>query len=141
MVPPMFGRFDANDLGKLVLRVSLGAMMLLHGISKLRHGVDGIEGNLESRGLPAFIAFGVYAGEVLAPLLMIIGWRARVAAAVFAFNMVVATLLVHAGDIFAFTKSGAWAIELQMLYMFGAIAVVFLGAGRLSISGGAGRLD
>lgn len=141
MVLPMFGRIDENDLGKLVLRVSLGAMMLLHGISKLRYGVDGIEANLGSKGLPGFIAYGVYVGEVVAPVLMIVGWRARIAAAVFAFNMVVATLLSHADDILTFTKSGAWSIELQMLYFFGGVAVMFLGAGRLSISRGASRFD
>ena len=43
-----------DDAGKLVLRLSVGVLMLLHGIHKLLHGVDGIGGMLAGMGLPAF---------------------------------------------------------------------------------------
>ena len=51
-----------DDLGKLVLRVSVGVLILLHGIFKLQNGVDGIAGMLGNNGLPAFLAYGVYIG-------------------------------------------------------------------------------
>ena len=129
------------DVGKLILRASLGLMMLLHGISKLTHGVGGIQGMLGDKGIPEFVAWGVIIGEVVAPLFMIIGYRTRIAALVFAFNMLAAVLLAHSSDIFAFSRSGAWKIELPMLYFFGALAVAMLGAGRYSLSRGRGRWD
>ena len=51
------------------MRLSVSGMMLLHGVAKLRGGVDGIEARLGALGLPDFIAYGVFLGEVVAPLL------------------------------------------------------------------------
>ncbi len=49
------------DLGKLIIRLTLGGLMLFHGIAKLLNGVGFIEGELASHGLPTFLAYGVYA--------------------------------------------------------------------------------
>ena len=129
----------SDDVGKLILRVSLGGLMLIHGISKLFGGIDGIISLVQEAGLPGVFAYGVYLGEVVAPLLMIAGFWTRPAAAVFAFNMVVAVALAHPGDLLEIR--GAWGVELQALFFFGAVAVAFLGAGRYSASRGRGRLD
>lgn len=72
-----------TDLGILILRLSVGILMLLHGIAKLSHGAEGIEQMLAASGLPSFIAYGVYVGEVIAPLLIILGLGTRAAAAIF----------------------------------------------------------
>ena len=50
------------DLGKLVLRLALGLLILLHGIAKLRGGLGQITGLVESHGLPGFIGYGVLVG-------------------------------------------------------------------------------
>jgi putative oxidoreductase len=42
-------------------------------------------------------------------------------------------------DLFALTKQGGWALELQGLYLFGALSVALMGAGRLSVAGPNGR--
>ena len=132
---------SSEDGGKLILRVSLGVMILLHGIAKLTGGVDGIVGMLEKAGLPGVFGYFVYVGEVLAPLLMIVGLWTRLAALVVAINMVVAIALVHMGDLFTLTKQGGWALELQGMFLFAAIAVVLLGAGRFSVGGVRGRFN
>lgn len=133
---------EKEDLGKLILRVALGLLMLFHGVAKLRHGIAGITANVVSHGLPVFVAYGVYVGEVLAPVFLIAGLGTRVAAAILAVNMVFAVWLAHAGDLLKLSaKGGAYALELQALYFFGAIAVALFGAGRYSISRGKGRLD
>lgn len=124
----------AEDLGKLILRVSLGVMFLMHGIHKLFNGVSGIEGMLQGVGLPGFIAYGVYVGEVLAPILVILGWHARIGAALIAFTMVVAIALAHPNQLFDLTRHGGWALELQGLFLFGAVAIAFMGPGRLSVN-------
>lgn len=128
-----------EDLGKFVLRVSLAILILLHGIAKISNGVSGIEGMLTSRGLPGAIAYLVYVGEVLAPIMILLGFWTRLGALIIAINMVVAVWLVHMGELFQLTKTGGWALELQGMYFFAAIAVALLGAGRFSIGGRHGR--
>lgn len=107
--------------------------MLLHGWDKIQSGVEGIAGMVASEGLPGFVAYGVYVGEVLAPLLIVVGLFTRFSAVVFAFNMVVATLLAHEGDLGKLTEHGGWAVELQALYLFPALALALMGPGRLSL--------
>ena len=121
------------DLGKLVLRLALGLLILLHGIAKLKGGLAGIVGMVEAQGLPGFVGYGVLVGEVLAPVLVILGLYARVGALLIAFNMLVALALVHTGQFGQLNEQGGWALELQGLYLFGALAVALLGAGRYSV--------
>lgn len=123
-----------TDLGILILRLSVGILMLLHGIAKLSHGAEGIEQMLAASGLPSFIAYGVYVGEVIAPLLIILGLGTRAAAAIFAFNMIVAVAMAHAGDLLTLNATGGWMIELQALYFLGALALVFTGGGKYAVS-------
>lgn len=123
-----------NDLGLLILRLSVGGLMLLHGISKLVHGAGFIEQVVEGAGLPTFISYGVYIGEVLMPLLIIIGLVTRGAALIFAFNCLVAALLVHAHEIFSLNEQGGWTVELLGLFFFGAIVLVFTGGGKYAVS-------
>ncbi len=130
-----------DDAGKLVLRLTIGILMLLHGIGKLTGGIGGIEAMLLARGMPAFFAWGVYVGEILAPLLVILGVYARAGAVLIVVNMLVAIALVHRHEIGMLTDNGGWAIELQGLFLFGAAAIALLGAGRFSVGGRHGPLN
>lgn len=131
----------SDALGLLILRATTGVLMLFHGVAKLMHGVSGISGLLQSKGLPGFLAYGVYVGEVVAPLLLIVGLYTRPAAWVVALNMVVAVLLVHPGDLLRLGENGEWALELHAFYFFCAVAIALLGPGRLSWSKGRGKWD
>ena len=134
-------RTDPQDAARLLLRVALGALILLHGVAKLSGGAGFVLDLVSKAGLPSVLAYGVYVGEVVAPLLLIAGVWTRAAAAVVAFNMVVAVLLVHTGEFLALSKTGGWALELQGLYFAVAVSVVLLGAGRYSLGGSTGRLN
>jgi putative oxidoreductase len=124
-----------NDgIGKLILRVALGGMVLMHGIAKLTGGIGFITGTVTSAGLPAFFAYAVYVGEVVAPLLLIFGWYSRIGAAVIAINMLVAIGLVHGAELFALNQTGGWAIELQAMFLFTAVALVLIGPGHYRIN-------
>ena len=112
--------------GFIILRWTVAGLMLLHGVSKLMHGLGPIEGMLVSSGLPAFIAYGVLIGEVVAPLFVLANRFVAPAALVMAFNMVVAVALAHAAQIFTLGKSGGWALELQGLYFFGSLAIALM---------------
>ncbi|HBZ05326.1 MAG TPA: GntR family transcriptional regulator [Massilia sp.] len=130
-------RYD--DLGKLVLRLALGLMLLLHGIAKLVGGIGFVTGALQKLGLPEAIGYLVYVGEVIAPLLIVFGLWTRLGALIVAGNMIVAVLLVHTAQLFALSATGGWELELQGMFFFAAVALILLGAGRYSIGGRAGR--
>ena len=123
-----------GDLGKLILRLTVGVLMLLHGIAKITGGVGGIARSLQGVGLPAELAYGAYVGEVLAPLLVIFGFYARIGAALMAVNMLFAIGLAHRNELFALSPSGAWALELQGFFLACSIAVALIGPGRYSIN-------
>lgn len=123
-----------EDTGKLILRLTLGLLTLLHGLDKINTGVGGIARMLTGAGLPAELAYGVYIGEILAPLLVIFGFYARVGALIIVVNMLFAIFLVHMKDLFVLTRSGGWGIELQAFFLLTALAVAFIGPGRFGVN-------
>ena len=127
------------DVAKLILRLTVGLLMLLHGISKIQGGPGFILDIVEKAGLPDPFGYLVYVGEVLAPILVIVGFWTRVAAVVIAINMIVAVMLVHTGQLLELSPEGGWALELQGLYLAVPIAIALLGAGRYSVGGVHGR--
>ena len=108
--------------------------MLFHGVAKLQGGIDGIAQGLTAIGLPGFVAYGVYVGEIVAPLLLILGWYSRVGAGLIAINMVFAIAIAHRPDVFTLGEHGGWSLELQGMYLMTAIALVLMGPGRFSIN-------
>lgn len=121
-----FSAFHQPVAGFFLLRWAVAGLILLHGISKLLHGLGPIEGMLASVGLPTFMAYGVLVGEVVAPLLILANVLVVPAALVMAFNIVVAVALAHTSQFFTLGKSGGWALELQGLYFFGSLAIALM---------------
>ena len=124
-----------SDLGKLVLRLALGILILLHGIAKLKGGLSGIEDMLAAQGLPTFLAYGALVGEVLAPLMLILGFYARIGALLVVVNMLFAFALVHLGQLGLLNEQGGWALELQGMFLASAVALALLGPGRYGVNG------
>ncbi|WP_332877387.1 DoxX family protein [Massilia sp. S19_KUP03_FR1] len=131
----------SDDAGKLLLRAVLAAMLLFHGIGKMSHGIGFVADLLAKAGLPAVFGYGVYIGEVIAPLFILFGLFTRGAALVIAINMIVAVLLAHTSMFFTLNDTGGWALELQGMYFFAALAIALLGAGRFSVGGVNGRFN
>ena len=124
-----------ESAGKLILRIVLGVTILLHGIHKLMGGIDWLDGLLVNEGLPTFFKYGVYVGEVIAPLLVIAGWYSRIGAWLIAVNILFAIGLTSGSELFAINpKSGGLAIELEYMFMFTAIALGLLGPGRYAFN-------
>lgn len=124
---------SADDFGKLLLRLTLGTLILFHGINKISQGISGIEGMVQGIGLPASAAYGVYLGEIMGPVLLVLGWYARIGAGLIAINMLFAIGLAHRAELFNLTPHGGWALELQGMFLFTALALVFTGPGRFSL--------
>jgi putative oxidoreductase len=129
-----------EDTGKLFLRLTTAGLILFHGISKIVHGLAFMSGALERLHLPGFVAYGVYVGEVVAPLLIIVGLWTRAAALVVVFNMIMAIVLEAHRNAFVIWETGAWGLEAEAFYLLTALVIFFIGAGKYSVSRGKGRL-
>tara|TARA_B110000977_G_scaffold182262_1_gene243740 strand:- start:860 stop:1078 length:219 start_codon:yes stop_codon:yes gene_type:complete len=70
----------------------------LHGIAKL-NGVSNIEEMLSAIGLTAFLAYGVYITEIVAPVSVLIEFRTRLTSAVYVSGALFVLFLVYSGDI------------------------------------------
>ena len=128
-----------DDAGKLVLRLVLGILILLHGIAKLSGGFAFVAGVTAKAGLPGAFAYAVYLGEIVGPVLVILGLWTRLGALIIVVNMLVAVGLVHTSQLVGLNQQGGYGLELQAMYLFGALAVALLGAGRFSLGGIDGR--
>ena len=89
---------------------------------------------LSGIGLPSWVSYGVYIGEVLAPIMVILGVFGRTGAFIIFVNMIFAVVLVHRPDVFTMGKQGGWALELQGMFMFTALALVLMTPGRFAIT-------
>ncbi len=118
------------DLARLLLRLTLGFLLLFHGLSKLIHGVGPIEGLVTAHGLPAALAWGVFIGEIVAPIMLIIGYQTRVGATLVIINMIFAIVLAHSHELLALKSNGGWALELQALFLMNAVVILLIGPGR-----------
>ncbi|MGL5285262.1 MAG: DoxX family protein [Aeromonas sp.] len=124
---------DKPDLAKLLLRITLGGLLFFHGWHKVLAGTGAIQGMLEAQGVPGFVGYGVLIGEVVAPILLVLGILCRLSALSIFFTMIVAWLLVGTGKTFTLTPVGAWGIEDLVYYAMAALTVMLLGCGRYSV--------
>lgn len=120
--------------GRLVVRLTVGILILFHGVAKLLHPdmLDFIGSRLASIGVSEELAFGVYIGEVIGPLLVIAGIYSRVGGLFIVINMLFAIVLAHTGDLLSLGDHGGYRLELQAFFLFGGLAVMLLGSGRLA---------
>lgn len=125
-----------NDLGILILRLSVGLMMIPHGINKIINpsALMYIQSLLDDKGLPAFISYGVFVSEILAPLFIVLGFRTRLSALVMFVSGIMVLFLAYSDIFFGLTQYGGWLAELPALFMFGALALFFTGGGKYGIS-------
>lgn len=124
--------FNNHDLGKFLIRLNVGGLMLFHGVAKLRTNTDFISQWMVSLGLPHFFSYGVYVGEIIAPLFILTGIFVRMAACVFVVNMFVAMLFLyqHGFVFFSLNEHGGLNSETDFLYLLPSIALIFLGGGK-----------
>jgi putative oxidoreductase len=128
-----------EDIGKLMLRITIAGLILFHGVHKIIYGVP-FGGALAAHQLPQFVAYGVYIGEVIAPLFVLFGAWTRIASLVVAFNMVVAIVLVAYRNVSVIQRTGAWGLEAEAFYLLTALVVFFIGAGKYRVTRGKGIL-
>ncbi|MFT7389186.1 MAG: putative oxidoreductase [Candidatus Endobugula sp.] len=121
----------------LVLRVPAGIILAAHGAQKLfawfgGYGLEGTGQFMASQGLEPGYLMALLAGsaEFFGGIALIIGLLVRPAAAVSAFTMLVAGIVVH-GSAGLFLSNGGFEFALALLSM--TVALVILGGGKLSL--------
>jgi len=118
-----------QDLAAPAGRILLALMFLIAGVNKIS-GYAGMQGYMESMGVPGALLPVVIALEVLGGITLMLGWHTRVTAFLLAGFTLLATLIFHSnlGD------------QTQMLFFLknlsvagGLLMVVSHGAGPYSI--------
>jgi putative oxidoreductase len=122
-----------NNIGKLLLRIELGGMLLFHGIYKVQHGVATIQTMLHNHGMPEFLAYGVFLGEIFAPILLILGVYSRFWAGIIFTNMIMAFYLTNFRGLSTIGSYGTWGAESIMFYILTSIAIMLIGSGAYAI--------
>lgn len=116
-----------NGLALLVLRVGASAMMLTHGIPKIEKLFNSPIEFSDPLGIgPLFSLILTIIGEVVAPILIIIGLKSRFASIIALITMLVAAFVVHASDSFG-------QKEKALLYALCFLVIFLAGPGKFSI--------
>ncbi len=130
------------DVAALVLRAGIGLIFLPHGYAKVfgAGGPAAFAADMPSYGLPAFLGYVAAYAEFFGAILLMAGFLARLDAFLLACTMGVAVFVVQLPDALNGAVPGGSkfleamkGIELPLSLLVGAVAVVLLGAGRLSI--------
>jgi putative oxidoreductase len=118
---------DATDTASLILRLTLGLLMLTHGYSKLMKLVHGDLGFADPIGIgePASLVLTVFA-EFFCSILIILGLWTRLALIPLSITMLVAVVIIHAPD-------GMDKKEHGLMYLLPYIALFLLGSGKFSV--------
>lgn len=125
-----------NRYGSLIARILIALIFILSGFGKIA-GFDGTVGYIASKGLPLpqLLAIGAILVELGGGILLVLGWKARWAAAALFMFTALAALLFH----------NFWAVpadqaQIQMIMfmknisiMGGLLFVVVHGSGQLSL--------
>jgi len=120
----------------LLLRVSLGVMFLAHVALKIFvFTVPGFVGYFASLGLPAIVAYGTIALELLGGIALILGIYVSWVALPLAIEVLGTIILVHGANGWLFTnKGGGW--EYPAFWTVGLIALYLLGDGAFALRPG-----
>jgi putative oxidoreductase len=127
----ILGRY--SNVGLLLMRIGVGAMMIVHGYPKLIGGPEkwtklgASMGNLNIHAYPTFWGFMAAAAEGIGGLLLILGLAFRPASFLLLFTMVVAAVNHFAkGDDLL---KASHAIELAFVFL----GFLFIGPGKYSV--------
>ena len=122
------------DLGILFVRLGLGVCLSMHGFAKISHGVGDVKGILAKAGLPEIMAYGSYVGEVIAPIMIILGIFSRVGALLVIGTSLTIMYVYHGlGNLLELTNVGGFKAEILYLYIALSLCIIFNGSGKYAI--------
>ncbi|HZG15713.1 MAG TPA: DoxX family protein [Candidatus Bathyarchaeia archaeon] len=86
------------EIGTLIVRVVVGLVFFMHGLSKFQGGLAGTAGFFEKMGIPGFMAYVVASIELIGGLLVIIGIGSQIIPVLFAAIMLVVMFIMPPGE-------------------------------------------
>lgn len=126
----VFEAFTAQaDIGILALRIFLGVLLAYHGYPKLTSHRKQTMGWLSSMGIPG--ASGPLVGllELVGGLFLVFGFLTPIVGILLTLEFIGTTILSKS----KLGKKLLLGYELDLLYLAGALALVFLGGGAYSL--------
>lgn len=126
-----------QPLALLVLRLVLGAVMIVHGYPKVFGGLQHHVHMVSNLGLPGWLGYISAFAEFGGGILLVIGFCTRCAALAVLIDIAVAIWKVHWKN--GFAAQGGYEFTLSLAAI--AFALIFFGAGPISLDGirGGGR--
>ena len=126
----------AAILGPLFLRLALAWVFIVHGYPKLftaQPGIKGFSGYLGSLGVPAPLFFALVVGvvEFFGGIALLVGIATRWAALFITISMIVAISKVAYKK--GFTKGAEAGYEFDVVLLAGALALLVIGPGPISV--------
>ena len=120
------------NYGAFITRVSLGGILLAHGLLKLLvFTIPGTVGYFESLGLPAIAAYLTIFAEIVGGTAIILGLYTRLAA-LLSLPLLIGSVWAHAGNGWLFSApNGGWEVPLLLVLLAGAVA--FQGSGPFAL--------
>jgi putative oxidoreductase len=131
--PGLAGFYAAvSDLWYPMIRITVGAILLVHGWAKIKTGATGIAGYLAKVGIEPSVAFAyvVYINETIGAVCIILGLFTRFFAASIAIELVVALWIVHYAKGFGASAGGYEYVLMWGIIMF---AIALRGGGPYSL--------
>ncbi len=126
----------SEQFGKLLLRLGLGGLVLFHGAHRLLTGLDPVRAMLMDHRLPVALAYLVYLGEIVGPVLIILGLFTRIGAFLIALEVLLLVLLNGMPHVLAIAPDGGYALEVEALYFTAALTLMLIGGGRITLGRG-----
>ncbi|PLT35291.1 DoxX family protein [Bacillus sp. V5-8f] len=122
-----------NEVGALILRITLGIIFFIHGYVKFQGGIENTVGWFQSIGLPGFMAYAVALIELIGGILLVIGFGTRIVSALFIVIMLGATIKVKWAV--GFLGNGQMAgYELDLAFLVISVFLVINGSNLFSLS-------
>ena len=119
---------NATDIGLLIARIGIAAVMLTHGIPKLMMFFSGEPVQFPAvMGMSAEWSLGLTIfSEVLCSVFLLVGFATRLAVIPLIITMLVAVLIVHLSDPFSMKEP---ALHYLLVY----VMLLFAGSGKYSM--------
>ena len=119
----------------LVIRVWMGANMIIHARPKLGAGTKGTVQWITSMGLPAGAAYLAIILELFGGIFLVIGLIVPIVALFFAIEMIANSLMKKYKMKAGYIVQGKASYEIDILYLLLSLVLIVLGAGVASIDG------
>ena len=122
------------DLGILFARLGLGVCLFMHSFAKILHGIGDVKSILTKAGLPEVMAYGSYVGEVIAPIMIILGIFSRIGALlIIGTSLTIMYVYCGLGNLPKLISIGDFKAEILYLYIALSLCIIFSGSGKYAI--------